>query len=225
MARALIELNDSSEAYKQVQLAAKADPTSGSAATAMGWIYAQKEDLAKAAQWMEYAVKLALADPDPRRLRHLATPARSARGGPRPVRGRRPSHAPLAERAHGRGQELLYLRGLIARHLKDHERAEGLFLAILKDSPGDGDASNQLALALAEQADQGKRQRALELAEEATGREILSRLTVRATLGWVYYRLGRVDDAERTDEPPCLAAGSAATPRITSPTCSPTGGD
>ena len=56
LARALIELNDSSEAYKQVQLAAKEDPTGGPAATAMGWIYTQKADLAKAAQWMEYSV-------------------------------------------------------------------------------------------------------------------------------------------------------------------------
>ena len=94
-------------------------------------------------------------------------------------------------------RQLLHLRGLIARHMKEYERAEGHFLAILEASPGDREAGNQLALALVEQADPGKRQRALELAEEALRRQPDS-AAAQATLGWVYYRLGRVDDAERT---------------------------
>ena len=55
---------------------------------------------------------------------------------------------------------------------------------------------NQLALVLAEQADDAKRRRALELAELSV-RQNPKDADALATLGTVYYRLNRLDEAEK----------------------------
>ncbi|MFO0910511.1 MAG: tetratricopeptide repeat protein [Isosphaeraceae bacterium] len=91
---------------------------------------------------------------------------------------------------------LTYLQGLIARHRKDHAAAVRLFEAVLKESADDFAASNQLALALIESDDSAPRQRAQELAERNVQRQPKSAEAL-ATLGWIYFRLGRVDAAER----------------------------
>jgi Flp pilus assembly protein TadD len=52
-----------------------------------------------------------------------------------------------------------------------------------------------LALVLAEQADDARRRRALELAE-ALARQAPDDADTLSTLGTVYYRLGRLDEAE-----------------------------
>ena len=62
--------------------------------------------------------------------------------------------------------------------------------------PGDVWVRNQLALVLAEQNDETKRRQALELAEQ-TVRQAPEAPNVQATLGMVYYRLHRLDEAEK----------------------------
>ena len=137
LARALIELNDPDGAYRQVQQAAKEDPTSGPAATVMGWTYTQKGDLAKAARWMEYAVKS--APEDPRTHVGYATWLLQ-HDRPEEARDRSEAAAGLMPRSQngpaGEAGKLRHLRGLIARHLKEYERAEGHFSAILERFPG-----------------------------------------------------------------------------------------
>ena len=86
--------------------------------------------------------------------------------------------------------------GLIARHLKDYAQAECQFEAVHQESPEDFQAGNQLALALVEQADPAKQQRSLQLAE-ANVRVYPRSPEALATLGRVYHRLGRRDEAER----------------------------
>jgi tetratricopeptide (TPR) repeat protein len=93
------------------------------------------------------------------------------------------------------------LRGIIALFQKDYKTAEVHFDSALYQSPGNFAASNNLALALVEQKDDAKKRRALELAEgnvqkyskanDSRGPESVS------TYGWVLYRLGRHDDAEK----------------------------
>ena len=55
---------------------------------------------------------------------------------------------------------------------------------------------NQLALVLAEQADDAKRRRALELAELSV-RQDPNAVDALTTLGTVYYRIKRLDDAAK----------------------------
>jgi tetratricopeptide (TPR) repeat protein len=91
---------------------------------------------------------------------------------------------------------LMILSGVAARMNKQLKPAEDHFMEALRISPANGDTLNQLALLLIDQADPGKRQRALEFAG------ISSRLNnesadAQVTFAWVLYQLGRAAEAEQ----------------------------
>lgn len=95
------------------------------------------------------------------------------------------------------------LRGVVALFEKDYPEAELYFESANRQEPRDFGASNNLALALAEQKDPAKRDRALQYAEvnvRQFGRDTQSRNSAEAfsTYGWVLYKLGRLEDAERS---------------------------
>ncbi len=86
------------------------------------------------------------------------------------------------------------LRGLVALWQKDWADAEHYFEKVIIDSPNDFVARNNMALALCEQDDAVKKQRALDYAlgnynANKNNPDALS------TLGWVYFRLGKFDQA------------------------------
>jgi Tfp pilus assembly protein PilF len=88
------------------------------------------------------------------------------------------------------------LCGVIALFQKDYKAAERYFESIHLQSPQRFPASNNLALALAEQNDDAKKQQALQLAE--TNVRLYPKVPeVYSTYGWVLYRAGRLDEAER----------------------------
>jgi Tfp pilus assembly protein PilF len=92
--------------------------------------------------------------------------------------------------------EAKILRGRIALFQKDYKAAELYFEAAHLQSPGNFPASNFFALALIEQNDESKRRRALEFAENNV-RQYPKSAEAAATLGWVLYKLGRLEDADR----------------------------
>lgn len=100
------------------------------------------------------------------------------------------------------------LLGMLSRCGQEHEEAERYFQELLTDHPGNFDYSNQLALSLIEQQVAAKRQKALELAE-VNARQFPRSEPALATLGWVYYRLGRLADAQRALQ--AAIAGGRAT--------------
>ncbi len=86
------------------------------------------------------------------------------------------------------------LRGNVASWQKDWAEAEHYFEKVILDSPNDFVARNNMALALCEQDDAVKKQRALDYAlgnynANKNNPDALS------TLGWVYFRLGKFDQA------------------------------
>jgi len=92
------------------------------------------------------------------------------------------------------------IRGAIARVARDYETAEKFFNDAHVQSPGNFPASNSLALVLVETDDKEPRQRALEMAEAnaAMHREgSPNQVSALTTLAWVYYKLGRREDAEK----------------------------
>ncbi len=101
------------------------------------------------------------------------------------------------------------LRGSIARKLGNLDTAEACYEALLAAAPADLEAANQLALVLAEQEDQSKRQRALQLAE-VNLRQAPRSAELRATLGWVLFKLERPELAEQIFQP--LNAGGTISP-------------
>lgn len=88
------------------------------------------------------------------------------------------------------------LAGTIARFRGDSAAAEKFFEQAYLQSPGNFQASDQLALVLIGQSDDAKRRRALELAE-TNARQYPNDPAAISTLGWVYYKHNRVADAAR----------------------------
>jgi tetratricopeptide (TPR) repeat protein len=92
-------------------------------------------------------------------------------------------------------RNVLRLRGVAARFESDYDLAESVFQQLMVENPADFAASNQLALVLIEQNQEAKRLRGLQLAE-LNYRQYPQSIDARITLGWVYFRLGRLDEAE-----------------------------
>lgn len=87
------------------------------------------------------------------------------------------------------------MQGLVARFAGDYASAESAFQRLVTDNPGDFAASNQLALVMLEQDQPDKLRRAVQLAE-LNYRQYPRAVDARATLGWAYFRQGRLEDAD-----------------------------
>lgn len=87
--------------------------------------------------------------------------------------------------------------GVVNLLLKDYPAAEKLFYDALQQSPSNFAASNNLALALAEQKEDAKKMKALEYAA-VNVRQFPKQAEGYSTLGWVYYKLGKLDEAEQS---------------------------
>jgi tetratricopeptide (TPR) repeat protein len=188
LGKALFGLGQYDDAYQELQRATRDDAALEPAPISMVLLYTGAGDFKKAEEWMGYAVKTApdslgvrmgraawLLDRD-RALEAQADAEAAARIDPRSPGPRR-------------------LLCLAARARKDVARAEPILEALDRESPGDTWVRNELALVLAEQADDAKRRRALELAE-SNARRNPNDPDAMATLGTVYYRLHRFDQAE-----------------------------
>jgi tetratricopeptide (TPR) repeat protein len=106
------------------------------------------------------------------------------------------AHAETAAKLDPESREAKLLQGLIARQLREYVQAEQYFQSLHHESPADMSASNQLALVLVEQADAPKQKRALQLAL-VNARLAPESAETLSTLGWIYQRLGRLEEAER----------------------------
>ena len=99
--------------------------------------------------------------------------------------------------------------GLVARQRKDYVRSEEIFRALADESPADSWVRNNLASVLAEQGDDAKRKRALELAELSV-RQNPNAIDALVTVGNVYYRLKRLDDAQKVLQAVCKSGKASS---------------
>jgi tetratricopeptide (TPR) repeat protein len=106
------------------------------------------------------------------------------------------THAEVAVRLDPQSSDARRLLGLVARARKDLAGAEPIFAALAQQAPGDAWVCSQWALVLAEQTDEAKQRKALELAESSAFQNPNDPDAV-ATLGTVYYRRHRLDEAEK----------------------------
>lgn len=88
-----------------------------------------------------------------------------------------------------------FMRGQIAFASQDYDAARVIYDKILSQKPGDADTVNMLALSLIESSNVNDRERALELAM-VNQRLYPKSTSAAATVGWIYYRIGRMQDAE-----------------------------
>jgi len=107
-------------------------------------------------------------------------------------------HIDAAQKIEGMvlSRESKALLGLYERYMGNHVVAENFFADILRLYPADFFSSNQLALVLIEQPAMAQQQRAEQLAE-VNVRQYQRSAEAYATLGWIYLKLGRLEQAER----------------------------
>jgi len=190
LAASLFRQGQREKAHVELEQAAKDDPSLEPAAILMGQLSTEVGDLKKAAEWMDYAVKLA---PDNPKV-HLSYATwlleqnRAEEAKP---------EAELAARLAPTSSEAKGVRGMIAWHLKDYQTSEPIFQALHIESPANVSANNFWALSLVEQPEAAKRQRALEVAQ-LNARLHPGSAEALTALGWVSYRMGQVDQAEQS---------------------------
>lgn len=188
LGRVLFEQNQTKQAAEAFAAAETHDADLDPAAISMGRLYHRAGNREKADEWMAYAVKKDSKNPRIRvavALWYLETD--------RPADAQ--THLDAAANLDPDYPELTRLQGLAARYRRDWPTAASIFESLYSENPADFAASNQLALVLVEQ-DESQQRRAVQLAE-INARQYPKNAEALATLGWVYYRAGRLDDAER----------------------------
>ena len=189
----LFQLSKPQEALEQFREAKKLDQKAVQPELAMARLYddAKKRDTAK--KLIEAAIKEAPKDPAV-----LLAAAQWYLGQNDLERSKAIAEQAIALDA--KNLEGKVVRGAIARVARDYKTAEKFFYDAHVQSPGNFPASNSLALVLIESDDKDSQQRALEMAEAnvAMHRENSpQQVNALTTLAWVYYKLGRREDAEK----------------------------
>jgi tetratricopeptide (TPR) repeat protein len=189
LAEALVAIGKPDDALKELQAAVKADSRLPPAPMLMAEIYRQIGKGTEVENWLRRAVK-----DSPQDVR-----SRLAMGKWFLDQGRLEESAAefaAAEKIDPKSTEVKLGLGTVARFQHNHAKARQNFEAVLEQAPGNFSASNQLALELADQADQSKLRQALEIAT-ANLRSAPQNVEAESTLGWVHYKLGNLDEAER----------------------------
>ena len=189
LGRALFFLDQTDAAMQELRQARKLDEKLPPAELTIGLLWDRKQNPEEAERWIKAAI-----DKEPKHAASRLEYVTWLLGRRRVDQAREQLDSvsdagPLADR-------LTFLKGLIARHHEDYTLAEQCFSELHRNSPADFVIGNQLALTLVEQPDEGKRSRALQIAQSNAQR--FPRLAeALSTLGWVQFRLGNPQEAEK----------------------------
>ena len=189
LARAMVHLGESESAYAELSKVADRDPSIEAPQITMARLHSECNEHQQAEEWLKHA-----SDQHPNRIDVMVTYASWLLD-----RGRMDEAAAAVQKAVKVAPESPHIKsllGTLARFRREHQTAESHFQNLLNDHPGSFDFSNQLALSLIEQTSEEKQQKAVQLAE-VNARQYPRAEPALATLGWVYYRVGRLADAQR----------------------------
>jgi tetratricopeptide (TPR) repeat protein len=189
----LFQLGQEQEALAQFREARKLDAKALQPELALARLYddAKKKDTARTL--IEQAIK---ASPDDAAVQLAAAQWYLGQNDLEKAR----AGAETALKIDSRSLDGKIVRGAIARIARDYKTAEQYFNEAHVQSPGNFAASNSLALVLIESDDKDARQRAMEMSEAnvAMHRENSpQQVNALTTLAWIYYKMGRREDAER----------------------------
>ena len=187
LGQVLFEMKKPKEAFAELQAAARLDDEVPSPEATLAQLYDKAKDRVNAEKWMRNAVAA-----DPKKLKtRLEVGQWYLRSGQ--VDDAK-THAEEALVLEPNSPEALFLAGRVARYAKDYATAQKYLEKSYLEAPGAKEVANELALTLAEMGED-ERKRAFTLAE-ATYRQSRD-AEVAATLGWICYRMGHMEDAER----------------------------
>jgi tetratricopeptide (TPR) repeat protein len=189
----LFRLEQEEAALAEFQEARKLDATALQPELALARLYDEgdKKDVAK--KWIEAAMKSA---PDDAAV--LLAAAQWYLGQNDLETAQAIAEQVLAKDAKSLDGKIV--RGVIARVARDYPTAAKYFNDAHLQSPGNFAASNSLALVLIESEEKESQQRAVEMAEANVARyreNSPQQVNALTTLAWVYYKLGRREDAEK----------------------------
>ncbi|MFM7206616.1 MAG: tetratricopeptide repeat protein [Planctomycetaceae bacterium] len=193
MGNVLFQLGKEPEALAEFKEAKKIDKNAPLPELAMAQRNeeAKKRDAAK--KWIQDAIKAAPTDPAVQlfaaRWYLQQNELEAAKAA-----------AETALKLDAKNLEAKFVRGLVARVGRDYTTAEKFLNEAHFQSPGNFDVSNSLALVLIESDDEEARRRALELADTNVAKyreNTPQQIPAVTTLAWVFYKLGRREDAER----------------------------
>jgi len=189
LGRAIYKQGDADAALVQLKKAAVENEKLLTPEAMLALYYEQDKDDENSRKWMVKALTLA---PDDLKTRLAA--------GQWAVRDQEykeaATQADLALKIDPDSLAAKLLRGVVALFQKDYPTAEKHFQSAHIQSPGNFVASNNLAIALVEQDDEAKKRLAREFAE-VNARQYPKQGEVFSTLGWIYYKLGNLGDAEK----------------------------
>ncbi|MFM8414678.1 MAG: tetratricopeptide repeat protein [Planctomycetota bacterium] len=193
MGNVLFRLGKEKEALAQFQEARKLDAKALQPELALARLYDEdrKKDVAK--KWIESALQAAPQDPAV-----LLAASQWYLGQSDLKTAQTIADKVLA--ADAKSLDGKIVRGVIARVARDYATAEKFFNDAHVQSPGNFAASNSLALVLIESDKKESQQRAVEMAEANVARyreNSPQQVSALTTLAWVYYKLGRREDAEK----------------------------
>ena len=190
LGRALFEQDKAAEALKQFQAAKAVDGEKVLQPEAiMAGLYEAAGDRDNATKMMVAALKA-----DPKGVRTRLAAAQWAFETEQ--YGQAKEQAELALKLDSESLQAKILAGVVALFLRDYKAAESHFESAHLQAPANFAASNNLALALAEQDVEAKKRKALEYGD-VNARANQRSVEAFSTLGWVLYRLGRLDEAEQ----------------------------
>ena len=187
------QLGKPTEALAEFREARNLDDKAVQPELAMARLYDEKKDADKARRLIELAIESSPEDPAV-----LLASAQWYLGQNDLASAKKQTDAAL--KLDDKSLDAKIVRGAIARVERDYATAETFFSSAHTQSPLNFPASNSLALVLIESDNDESRQRALEMAE---GNVALHRenspqqVNALTTLAWVFYKLGRREDAEQ----------------------------
>jgi Tfp pilus assembly protein PilF len=189
LARALFQLNDPDAALAELKAAAADDPLRDPPDLSLAQLWSAKGDAGKADEWFNRAAK---AHEKSAKVRHVYA-------GWLLDRGRVGDAAPQVAAAKALAPDAPDTKaatGMLARYQKDYPAARAVFEEMVRDRPANGFAVANLALVLAESADEADRKRGLETAA-SYARQNPNSPDARAVHGYCLLKNGRVADAEK----------------------------
>jgi tetratricopeptide (TPR) repeat protein len=189
MASCLFHQKDPDGALKKLKEAAKIDSDVLTPEAILGLFYEQAGDRDNAKKWMNTALQV-----NPKDLKtHLIVGQWAFETNQVPEAE---AQAAAALQADPKSLDAKILSGVIALFKKDYPAAERYFEAAHLQSPRNFAATNNLALVLIEEKDEAKRRRALDYAQSNVQQNPKSP-EAASTYGWVLYKMGRLDEAEK----------------------------
>ncbi len=187
LAETLVAVGKTDEGLAQLQAAVQADSKLPPAPSLMADIFQRLGKPADVEKWLRLATKEAPGDLRPRVSlgRWLLSEGEIEQAA---------NEFAAAEKLDPKSIDAKLGIGACARYLHDDAKARKYLQDVLEQSPGNFLASDQLALVLADQSTAEDLKRSLELAL-ANAHSSPQSSEAEATLGYVYYRMGKLDDA------------------------------